>query len=369
MKLICPKLNCLNKSSFLKLVSVLVIFAQVTAMLTFLYPSNVMAATLSGGNVALSDSRPATASTYTIDFDGVTTGGGGAIKCIQVRLSESASSFSAVTGLSFGSVAFSGDYVPTPASWSVDTGTAGTVKLTLVAGETPASATDATVVLTNITNGSSAENDYFVMFDTFNNTNCSSSPVDSGVAAFIYSTGQAVSLTVDPSLSFTVAGVSSGGSVNGQTTNVTTTASTVPFARVVTTGTNAVAEQLMTVATNASGGYTVYARYTAAPTSGGNSIDDFTGTNASPATFSAANTEAFGYTTSDATLGTGTADRFTSSGGNKWAKFTTGNLEVMYSSTSTASDTADIGYQVGISGATPAGTYTTTVILTATALY
>jgi hypothetical protein len=366
MKFTCPTFNVFKKDNIVKMVSVLLIFVQLFAYFTLLKPTQTRAATLSGGSVALGDSRPSTSTTYTIDFDNVSLS---AIKCIQVRFSESASSFSAVTGLSFSSSAFSGDFVPTPASWSVNTATGGTAKITYTTGETPASATDRTITLTNVTNGSNAENDYYILVDTFNNTDCASSPVDSGVAAFIYSNGQSVSLTVDPSLAFTVAGVSSGGTVNGATTNVTSTATTIPFARVVTASTNAIAEQLMTVSTNASSGYTVYARYTAAPTSGSNSIDDVTGTNASPSAFSAAGTEAFGYTSSDSTLGTGTADRFTSSGGNKWAKFTTTNAEIMYNAGPASSDTADIGYQVGIAGATPAGTYTTTVILTATALY
>ncbi len=368
MKLSCPiKINAQSKRIALKSLAIFSILLQLSMLFSFLTPQKALAATLSGGSVALSDSRPSTSSTYTIIFDGLSSA---TIRCIKVEFSTSAASMSGDVGtVVTGATLEASSMVGTEANWTEDNGTANTVKLTYATGEN-LTGNDKDLVLSGITNGGTAENDYFVLLSTYSNADCSTGgATDTGVAAFIYSTGQAVSLTVDPSLSFTVAGVSSGGSVNGQTTNVTSTASTVPFARVVTTGTNAVAEQLMTVATNATSGYTVYARYTAAPTSGGNSIDDFTGTNASPATFSAANTEAFGYTTSDATLGTGTADRFTSSGGNKWAKFTTGNLEVMFNSAPTASDTADIGYQVGISGATPAGTYTTTVILTATALY
>ncbi len=152
------------------------------------------------------------------------------------------------------------------------------------------------------------------------------------------------------------------------TTTVASTDGTIPFGT-VTTSTNGVAAHDLTVTTNAGSGYTLSIRYTAKPTSGANDIDDHTGTNAAPTTMSPG-TEAFGYTTNDATLGTGTADRFTSSGGNKWAAFTTSNAEVAYSSTSVSSQTTRVGYQVGISGTTPAGIYgTSTVIVTATPAY
>ena len=82
-----------------------------------------------------------------------------------------------------------------------------------------------------------------------------------------------------------------------------------------------------------------------------------------------AGTEAFGYTTNDATLGTGTAARFTT-GGPKYAAFTTSNAEAGYSGAAVSSETIRLGYAVGISGTTPAGTYgSSTVIITATPAY
>jgi hypothetical protein len=122
----------------------------------------------------------------------------------------------------------------------------------------------------------------------------------------------------------------------------------------------------LTVNTNAGNGYTVYTRYTQAPTNGSHSITDWTGTNASPTTFSAAGTEAFGYTTTSTSL-SGTAARFSS---NKYAKFTTTDAEVAHATTGVSNDVTTVGYQVGISGTTPAGVYgTSTVIYTATPAY
>lgn len=326
------------------------------------------AASLTSGSVSLSDSRPSTASTtYTITFSNVTLS---STKCIQAVFSTAATGGSAPTGMVTSGVTLSGtsNYMPTPASWSAASAVAGTVKVTFATGETPASATARTLVLGGITNGSTADTGYFVQFSTYGNVDCATSPIDSGVSTFIYTTGQAVSLTVDPSLSFSIAAVSGSQTVNGATTTVASTTSTIPFGT-VTSSTNSIAAHDLTVTTNAGSGYTVYTRYTQAPTNGSHSITDWTGTNATPTTFSAAGTEAFGYTTNDASLGTGTATRFTS-GGPKWAKFTTSNLEIAYSAAAVTSETTRVGYEVGIAGTTPAGTYNnSTVIYTATPAY
>lgn len=331
--------------------------------------SGAHAASLTGGKVALSDSRPSgTSVSYDIEFDNVTTS---AIKCIKVEFDTQADGGGGKpTGLDITSAALSGssDYIPTPASWSPsNNNSTGISSITFASGETPAGASDRNVILTGITNGSTAETGYYVIFNTYNNTDCSSSGVDSGTATFIYVTGQAVTLTVNPTISFDVAAVNSGQTVNGATTTVTTTDGTIPFGT-VTSGALSIAAHDATVTTNAGSGYTLYVRYTAKPTSGGNDIDDHSGTNASPSSMSAG-TEAFGYTTNDATLGTGTADRFTN-GGPKYAAFTTSNAEVGYNGAAVSSQTIRLGYAVGIAGTTPAGTYgTSTVIITATPAY
>lgn len=294
------------------------------------------------------------------------------IKCIQLVFSTAATGGTIPpTGMTTTSAVYSAgssDYVPDVQTWTANATGNGTVKITNATGEIPGSATAGTVVLTGITNGSTVDTGYFVQFSTYNNVDCATTPVDSGVGTFIFTTGQDVSVTVDPSLSFAIALVGSGQTVNGATTTVASTTSTVPFGT-VTSSANSIAAHDLTVTTNAGSGYTVYTRYTQAPTSGVNSIDDWTGTNTTPTTFSAAGTEAFGYTTNDATLGTGTAARFTS-GGPKWAKFTTSNLEIAYSAAGVTSETTRVGYEVGISGTTPAGTYNnSTVIYTATPAY
>ncbi len=273
------------------------------------------------------------------------------------------------TGLDITSAAFSGtsDYVPTPASWTVaNNNTTGVTSITLAGGETPGGATDRNLILTSITNGSTAETGYYVLFSTYNNVDCSTGAIDSGVGTFIYVTGQAVSLTVDPTISFNIAAVASGQAVNGATTTVTTTDGTIPFGT-VTSGALSIAAHDATVTTNAGSGYTVYIRYTAKPTSGSNDIDDHSGSNAAPSAM-AAGTEAFGYTTNDSSLA-GSSARFTDAA-PEYAAFTTSNAEVAYNAAAVSSQTTRLGYAVGISGTTPAGTYgASTVIITATPAY
>jgi hypothetical protein len=326
------------------------------------------AAVLTTSSMALSDPRPSQASVqYTFTGSSVSLS---AIKCAKIVFATTASGTTVPTSMSTSSAALSGtsNYFPTPAGWTVDASTNGTVKITNATGETPASASGRTIVLTGITNGATADTNYFAQVTTYNNVDCATTPVDSATVAFIFTNGQSVSMTVDPSISFSVAGTSSGTTCNGQASTVTTTATTVPLGT-ITTSANAVGVQNLTVTTNAGNGYTVNARYTAKPTSGSNDIDDHSGSNAAPTAFSAAGTEAYGYTTNDATLGTGTADRFTSSGGNKWAAFTTTNAEVAYNNAAVSSQTTCVGHQSGVAGTTSAGTYTTTAIYTATPVY
>lgn len=164
------------------------------------------------------------------------------------------------------------------------------------------------------------------------------------------------------------------------TSGVTSTASTIPFGT-LTAGTPKVAAQDITVTTNASSGYTVTASHSAnsqgvsAPLISGatNNIDPFSGTNASPVTWSSpagstgnTNTGYFGYTTEDSSLCSGTAGRF---GSNKWAGSTTIGTEVACSTTGVSSETTRVGYQIEVNNVQPPGSYSGTVILVATPTY
>ena len=66
-----------------------------------------------------------------------------------------------------------------------------------------------------------------------------------------------VSATVDETLAFTVAAVAAAASTCGQTTDVTTTAYSVPWGTLSTADSFSEASQQLTVSTNADGGYSV----------------------------------------------------------------------------------------------------------------
>ncbi len=121
----------------------------------------------------------------------------------------------------------------------------------------------------------------------------------------------------------------------------------------------------LTATSNAVNGYVIYAWSTQAMTNvrfGGVTLDDWTGTNATPTTFSAGS-YGFGYSTDDASLTGGTADRFTS-GGAKYAGFThSGPGDPVADRTAPAtSATNTINYRMYPSSTQADGEYTTIIV-------
>jgi hypothetical protein len=324
------------------------------------------AAVLNASSLSMSDPRPSqTAVDYTFQASNVTSAG---IKCIKQVYSTAIGGSTAPASFSStgASVDAASTYINGSATgWSLDASTNGTILYThATTSVTPASGTR-NFILHGVTNGNTVGTTYYLTFSTYDNVDCSTSPIDNIQLAFVFTNAQTVTVTIDPTLTFAVAGVASGQTVNGTSTNVTTTSTTVPLGT-PTLVTNQVAAQDLTVSTNAGAGYTVAIRYTGAPATSSYSLADHAGTNAAPSVFTAAGTESFGYTTENTTLGTGTAGRF---GSNKWAAFTTSNNEVIYSSAPVNAQTTRVGYQVGISNVTKAGNYVTTVIYTCTPVF
>ena len=335
--------------------------AVVGLILALLLPI-VQVSALSSSSLLLGDPRPSQTSTYTFSTSGLDTGT--TINCIQLDIGTATDGTGDV-GLDLSSITLDSHTMVANASWadaSVD-GTTDQLRATFATGETPASSGN--IVWGGIVNGATEGTTYYGVFETFSNTDCSTGgPVDSATIAFTYKGGELVQLTIDPTLVFTCVGVTSSQAVNGATTTVASTASGIDHSNNVTFTTNGISAHDLSVDTNASGGYTVYIRHTGQLTNGSDTIANHTGTNAAPTTFPAAGTEAWGYTTEDATLSP-TADRFTSAGGNKWAGFTTSNEEVV---TDSATDVR-VGHQVGVAATTPAGTYQTTIIYTVAAVF
>ncbi len=328
------------------------------------------AATFTSAKEALSDPRPSTAAvSYTTTVSSVTAT---LIKCVKVDFSSSQSSSVAIGGgfTAAGATitAASSTLINSSATGWTATPTTNNVTYTNATGVTPSTTTGATFIVAGITNSSVADIGYWARVNTYNNVDCATSPVDNATIGFIFTNGTTLSLSVDPTLTFTVGTVASGQLCNGATTTVATTSTTIPFGT-VTSAANSIACQALTASSNSTNGYTIYARYTAAPTNAiSQTIADWTGTNATPTTFSAAGTEAYGYTTDDSTLGTGTVARFTTAG-PKFAAMTTSNNEVAYEPAGVTSTVYKVAHQVGVSTLTKPGTYTTTIIYTCTPVY
>jgi hypothetical protein len=324
------------------------------------------AASLSSASVALTDPRPAQVAGYNFSTSGVTLS---TIKCIKAVFSDSTAGTVVPTGMVTTAASFDtvgSNYMPTPSSWSLNKTTNGTLTLIDAAGETPASINARKVNFTGITNGTTADTRYFLKFTTYNNVDCVTTPIDSTVVDYIFTNGSTLSLTVDPTLSFSVNAVASGQSCDGTVSTATSTATTIPFGS-VTPAANSVVCQDLTAATNASNGFTIYARYTSRPTNSlGQTIADTAATNTAPAAFPAPGNEAYGYSTSDATLGTGTPGRF--SPGN-WAAMSNTNAELAYEPSGVNATTYRVGHQVGVGLTTRPGTYVTTIIYTCTPIY
>lgn len=235
-----------------------------------------------------------------------------------------------------------------------------------------------TMNFTGITNPTEANSTFYARVVTYSDTG--STEIDSIAlgAAVLDATSIAVTADVASTFTFAVAAATTGV-VNGANITVTdTTDTTIPFG-VLAAGSEKVAAHDVSVYTNANNGYTVTVKTLAVPplVDGSNNIDSYTEPNNAPLAWSAPaggtaneNTGFFGYTTNDSSLGTGTADRFTSLGGNKWAGFTTSPLEVAYSATGVSSEeTTRVGWQAEVNSLQPAGSYTGTVILVATPTY
>lgn len=176
------------------------------------------------------------------------------------------------------------------------------------------------------------------------------------------------SASINPEMTFTVSGHPNSGTCNGEdlSDDVTPTGTAVAFGSMTTSANKVAAQDLQTTSNNGSG-ITVYSRKTGLLTNGSDFIGDVAGTYASPGTFPSPGTAAFGYTTDESGMPSGTPDRFTNPTAS-WAYFTTSNSAISFTD-EPADHTICVAYQVGVSTTTPAGTYSTTIIYTAVPNY
>lgn len=363
-----------------KVVAVIALLALFLPLVSQIFILQAHAGTMTPAKVMINNSQSgASAVTYTFNF---TTTATTAIKQWTIQFCDAASgTCNTPTGMVTTGAAISSDNIAGTGRTNTFTSN-GT--LTTVVTATSAQSTQAVHVdYTGITNPTTANTTSYARITTYSDTG--STIIDTATVAFavLNTTSIAVTANVDASFTFSVAGITGTGSntVNGAnlTNGITTTATTIPFGTMAV-GAAKIAAQDLTVSTNAQNGYNITASHSATAVSGtpplvsgGNDIDAFTGTNASPTTWSAptsttanSNTGFFGYTTESTTLCSGTAARFSS---NKWAGTTTAGAEVACSATPVNSATTRVGYQLQVDAYQPAGSYAGTVILVATPTY
>jgi len=346
-----------------------------------LFVTQANAAGLTHYNVQINNSQAnASGVTYTFDW---TTSATTAIAEIDIQICTTPSgTCSAPSSFSTGTPTLSSSNI---AGSSITT-TGSTANLFKLNVGSPASQSTPTksLTFTGVHNPSTINTTYYARTTTY--SDAGSTVIDgptSAAFAVLDTNSIAVSATVDPNFTFTVARAVSGN-VNGNYSgsdaiNVsTTTNNSIPFGT-LNTSTASVSAHDITITTNAGNGYEVTASSSAVPplNSGTDNIDSFTGTNGTPTTWSSpngsspdVNTGFFGYTSSSNALCTGTANRFTdNSSYQKYAGFSITGGEVACSTTPKNSDTTRVGWKLEINNIQPAGQYTGSIILVATPTY
>jgi hypothetical protein len=197
---------------------------------------------------------------------------------------------------------------------------------------------------------------FFRLYDVVNDV-----AVDTG--------GTYPSLTTEgAALSFSVVGLSSGSVTEGVTTDITTTATAIPFGTLVA-GVESEAAQRLTVTTNATAGYRIFAFARQGLLSGSTEISPVTGTNATPSSWSlgCSGVGCYGYHTGDDVLGSGSTARFAPN--DTFAQFTNSLSEIAFSATPVSSETTDLVYKIEIAAEQPAGSYSTNVVFVAVPVF
>lgn len=317
-------------------------------------------------SLELGDSRPNQTSTYNFSVSNLNTGQN--IACVEIDLGTNADGTGAISGLNTSSSTLNSNSIVSGTTVSNTQSANHVLRATKATPSAPSAS--GSVVFGAVTNGSTADTSYFAVFTTYSDQACTTS-VESITVQFIYTNGQTVTVTVDPSFTFSVNAVTAGTgaqAVNGQDTTVTTTATTIPFGTTSASG-NEVGAQDLQISTNAQGGYNIYMRQTGPLTNASSdTINAVSGSNActyaAPASFPAAGTEAFGFTTNDADISSGNY------AANNWCDVTGTNQSVGSGSVATSgTQTVRVGYQVGVSTTTEAGNYSNTIIYTAVPTY
>ncbi len=213
------------------------------------------------------------------------------------------------------------------------------------------------------------EGPYSYILEWYEENNAGGSPLYIQDGKVHINTGTTVSASVPTAFSFIIDPVGTG-TVNGANiTTSTTTGNTANFGT-FTSADDRIAAHDLIVSTNSTSGYIITTQYSGLFSSATDNMNNFTGSNTAPTTWTTppgSGVESyFAYTTNDSSLLNSSTDRFTSSGGNKWASFATTPSEVSYSNTAVIDETTRVGYRLEITNLQPAGIYSTNVMYIAT---
>lgn len=322
------------------------------------------AAELDTESTSLSDPRTsATGVTYTLTVGNVSASN---IKCIETTFTTAVGGSTLPTGMVITpAVITPSGTLQTGGTWTESNPNAYTYRIVDAgAGSTPAGGDGFTLVLAGITNSSDpAGTTYYTEINTFSDAACTTAVDSNGIAAFSLTDGVTITASVDPTLDFDV------------------TDSTCDLGTLPTTGTHKGCDIDFDIQTNAANGWTISAMGESAGT-------DETLYNSAEGTEIAASTTAeslgtigaeedFGFNLVDSNTTTPDAGTAVSGSGTIAGDYTTvntihwpgGTFDTIISHTGASDTSATVLVAANRSATTPAGNYSTTLILRAVANY
>lgn len=324
---------------------------------------SAQAALITSSSVTPNDGRPsATGVSYAVTFTFPSTNN---IQCIQVKFATTSAMSTPATGMTSGSgFSLTGGGL-TQGNWTNSGSVNGTLQIDAATNQTP-STTPTTITWTGVTNSSITNpSNVFAQITTYNtNTShtCTGQVDQSNVMAIIFTSGVAASVTVDPSLSFTVANYGSAVNGSGDSTPVTTDATHIPFGTVAG-GATSWGSQTLTVGTNASHGYNLYTNFSQSLTDSNNDTVRDQACASSDCTL-ATNAQSFDGSTTQSSFAYTADNTNVSIASNKWLGFvtpSTGRALIASNGSAIASDATHIEYKVQVSNTQAPGTYSSVV--------
>jgi hypothetical protein len=348
---------------FLSIVTVLSLIS-VSTLSNFIV-NKAYAGLISSSSVQMGDSRPSQSG---VSYTELFTIGTTPIGCMNIVFNTQPDMLGSVPAVllttSGTKVSVSGAGL-TDGNWTLyNTGNNGTLQYQSATPRTPTGGA-VTIVTSGITNTSATT--FYAQITTYASQagNVCSTVVDqSNVIALATLAGVTASVTISPTIAFSIADYPAGG-VNDQddTGGITTSSSAINFGTVAA-GATAWGAQTLTVSTNGAHGYTLYVRDSQSLTNPNNDqIRDHPGSPGSTSSFDASSSQSsFAYTADGAGVSFGSSP-------NVWAGLTQTNTAIALRSGAVNADATHIEYKIGISNVQPPGSYSTVVAYTATPSY